>query len=75
LRRCFGIDEKLADCDWDYLSRLRTVRKPSLPMPRLVDLLEYLAQPGMEDTWVLLDIKVGESSRDLGGFSLRASHP
>jgi tubulin gamma/phosphatidylglycerol phospholipase C len=27
-------------------------------MPRLVDLLEYLAQPGLEDIWVLLDIKV-----------------
>jgi len=28
-------------------------------MPRLSDLLEYLAQPGLEDIWVLLDIKVG----------------
>ena len=28
-------------------------------MPRLADLLEYLAQPGLEDIWVLLDIKVG----------------
>ena len=27
-------------------------------MPRLLDLLEYLAQPGLEDIWVLLDIKV-----------------
>lgn len=27
-------------------------------MPRLVDLLEYLAQPGQEHIWVLLDIKV-----------------
>jgi phosphatidylglycerol phospholipase C len=27
-------------------------------MPRLVDLLEYLAQPGLEEIWVLLDIKV-----------------
>ena len=27
-------------------------------MPRLIDLLEYLAQPGLEDIWVLLDIKV-----------------
>jgi hypothetical protein len=32
-------------------------------MPRLADLLEYLAQPGLEDIWVLLDIKVrGRSS-------------
>jgi len=28
-------------------------------MPRLADLLEYLTQPGLEDVWVLLDIKVG----------------
>ncbi len=27
-------------------------------MPRLLDLLEYLAQPGLEAVWVLLDIKV-----------------
>jgi phosphatidylglycerol phospholipase C len=27
-------------------------------MPRLEDLLEYLATPGLEDIWVLLDIKV-----------------
>jgi hypothetical protein len=27
-------------------------------MPRLKDLLEYLTTPGLEDVWVLLDIKV-----------------
>jgi hypothetical protein len=27
-------------------------------MPRLKELLEYLATPGLEDLWVLLDIKV-----------------
>jgi hypothetical protein len=27
-------------------------------MPRLEDLLEYLAMPGLEDIWILLDIKV-----------------
>jgi hypothetical protein len=27
-------------------------------MPRLKDLLEYLATPGLEDKWVLLDIKI-----------------
>jgi hypothetical protein len=27
-------------------------------MPRLADLLAYLAEPGMEDIWLLLDIKV-----------------
>jgi len=28
-------------------------------MPRLFDLLQFLASPGLEDTWLLLDIKVG----------------
>lgn len=27
-------------------------------MPRLVDILEYLRQPGHEELWALLDIKV-----------------
>lgn len=27
-------------------------------MPRLKDLFEYLTTPGLEDIWVLLDIKV-----------------
>ena len=27
-------------------------------MPRLKDLLEYLASPGLEEIWVLLDIKL-----------------
>lgn len=27
-------------------------------MPRLKDLLEYMTTPGLEDVWLLLDIKV-----------------
>ncbi len=37
---------------------MRTLKEPHEPMPRLKDLLEYLATPGLEDIWVLLDIKV-----------------
>lgn len=59
LKRCFGRPEKIKDCDWSYLRTLRTLREPSQPMPRLQDLLEYLALPGSENIWVLLDIKVG----------------
>jgi phosphatidylglycerol phospholipase C len=58
LKRCFGEEKKVADCDWSYLSTLRTIREPRQPMPRLTDLLEYLAQPSQEHMWVLLDIKV-----------------
>lgn len=60
LKRCFGEDRKLADCDWSYVSTLRTMKSTPSPMPRLADLLHYLTQSGMEDKWLLLDIKVGE---------------
>ena len=46
------------DCDWEFLSKQRTLRAPHEPMPRLIDLLEYLAEPGKESIWLLLDIKV-----------------
>lgn len=58
LKRCFGEDSKVRDHTWGYLSTLRTIRKPEQPMPRLVDLLEYMNQPGVEHIWIMLDIKV-----------------
>lgn len=58
LERCFGIKKKVTDCDWEYLSTLTTIDEPKDRMPRLVDLLEFLDQKGLEDIWVLLDIKV-----------------
>lgn len=58
LKRCFGKDEKIIDCTWEYISQQRTLVAPHEPMPRLKDLLEFLASPGMETVWVLLDIKV-----------------
>ena len=58
LKRCFGREEKIIDCDWSFLKTLRTIKEPHEPMPRLKDLLEYLATPGLEDIWLLLDIKV-----------------
>jgi hypothetical protein len=69
LKRCFGKDEKIADCDWDYLSTLKTLAQPHQGLPRLSDLLEYLTEPGLEKIWVLLDIKaslpiVGRSGPD-----------
>ncbi|PBP17807.1 putative glycerophosphoryl diester phosphodiesterase, partial [Diplocarpon rosae] len=60
LKKCFGLDEKIADCDWSYLESLRTVQEPRQLMPRLVDLLEYLITPGLQDIWVLLDIKLDD---------------
>ncbi|KAF9637815.1 Glycerophosphoryl diester phosphodiesterase [Lasiodiplodia theobromae] len=57
LERCFGKKKKVIDCDWEYLSTLRTLAEPHEPLPRLSDLLEYMAEPGNEHVWVLLDIK------------------
>lgn len=58
LKRCFGKDEKIIDCTWEYISQQRTLATPHEPMPRLKDLLELLASPGLENIWLLLDIKV-----------------
>ena len=59
LKRCFGEDKKIIDCTWEYLSKQRTIKAPHESMPRLKDLLEYVASPGLEDIWIMLDIKVG----------------
>ncbi|EMR89152.1 putative glycerophosphoryl diester phosphodiesterase protein [Botrytis cinerea BcDW1] len=71
LKRCFGKDAKVIDCDWSYISTLRTVQAPHEPMPRLTDLLEYLTTPGLEDIWILLDIKLDNDADQL--MSLIAS--
>jgi hypothetical protein len=34
-------------------------------MPRLKDLLEFLAAPGLEDIWILLDIKIHDDPDDM----------
>jgi hypothetical protein len=58
LTRCYGVDKKIIDCDWDYLSTLKSIAPPHDRMPRLQDLLEYIAAPELERIWILLDIKV-----------------
>ncbi|KAJ8127521.1 hypothetical protein O1611_g6115 [Lasiodiplodia mahajangana] len=65
LNRCFGQKKKISDCSWDHLSTLRTLREPSQPMPRLVDLLEYLNEPIAEHAWLLLDIKTDDDAGEL----------
>lgn len=62
LKRCFGEEAKIADCGWEYLKELRTLKEPRQPMPRLLDLLRYLNTPGLEDIWVLLDIKLDDEA-------------
>ena len=58
LKRCFGRNEKIIDCTWDEIKDTKTIKEPHEPMPKLKDLLEYLAQPGLEEIWLLLDIKL-----------------
>jgi len=65
LKRCFGQPDKIIDLDWDYISNLKTIAKPHQPMPRLTDLLEYLASPGNEHVWTLLDIKMDNNIDDV----------
>ncbi|KAL8995157.1 MAG: hypothetical protein Q9169_005066 [Polycauliona sp. 2 TL-2023] len=57
LKRCFGKPDKIIDKEWAYVSEQRTTQAPHEQMPRLIDLLEYLAAPRNEKTWLLLDIK------------------
>ncbi|KAM3066800.1 hypothetical protein ACMFMG_011869 [Clarireedia jacksonii] len=65
LKRCFGKEDKIIDCDWSYLSTLRTLQPPHEAMPRLRDLLEYLTTPGLENIWILLDIKLNNNADDI----------
>lgn len=61
LKRCFGLKDKIIDCDWSYLATLKTIQEPWSHMPRLLDLLLWLSEERHEERekiWVLLDIKV-----------------
>ncbi|KAF5717350.1 glycerophosphoryl diester phosphodiesterase [Fusarium mundagurra] len=64
LKRCFGIETRIGECSWEYLSTLRTVAEPHEPMPRLKDFLQWLIQPEMQDIWVVLDIKAPQLDDD-----------
>lgn len=55
----------ISDHDWEFLSTMKTLQEPREPMARLVDLLEYLAEPGHESVWVFLDIKIDDTPEDM----------
>ncbi|KAJ6783380.1 hypothetical protein PWT90_06771 [Aphanocladium album] len=65
LKRCFGVDKMIADCDWEYISTLRSLKPPHLGIPRLSDVLELLAEDGMASTWCVLDIKIDDDADEL----------
>lgn len=62
LKRCFGKDINIADQNWEDIKDLRTTQKPHELLPRLADLLEYLAKEGNEHIWVFLDIKLSNDA-------------
>ena len=65
LNRCFNRPEQIIDCDWSFIAPLLTTQEPKQHMPRLIDLLEYLAHPKRADIWVLLDIKLDNNDEDI----------
>ncbi|KAJ4155620.1 hypothetical protein LMH87_000856 [Akanthomyces muscarius] len=65
LKRCYGVAKKIADCDWEYISTLRSLRSPHVGMPRLSDVLGLLAEDGMQKTWCVLDIKIDDDADQL----------
>ncbi|KAK3075472.1 hypothetical protein LTR53_001180 [Teratosphaeriaceae sp. CCFEE 6253] len=65
LKRCFGRPEKIIDKTWAEIKDLRTVAEPHEPMPQLRDVIEYLTQPGQEDIWILLDIKLDNDAETI----------
>ncbi|TKA83339.1 hypothetical protein B0A55_00623 [Friedmanniomyces simplex] len=58
LKRCFGRPEKIKDMTWDDIKDLRSIAEPHEPMPQLREVIKYLAQPALDDIWILLDIKL-----------------
>lgn len=65
LKRCFGEDVKIADKNWEEIKDLRTTQKPHERIPRLADLLQYLAEEGREHIWIFLDIKLSNDAEKI----------
>ncbi|KAI1167687.1 PLC-like phosphodiesterase [Nemania serpens] len=65
LQHCYGNKAKVRDLDWSEISQLRTLREPHEPMPRLIDLLEYLDEPELQDIWLMLDIKTHDDAEEM----------
>lgn len=78
LKRCFGRDEKIINVDYDYIKPLRTLQQPGEPMPRLADVLKFLAEDGNQNVWLMLDIKLDNDSETVMrriGETIATVHP
>ena len=58
LKRCFGVDGKINECNWSYLETLRTIRAPHEALACLQDLLVLFRNPKWQSIWLMLDVKV-----------------
>ncbi|KAK6329686.1 hypothetical protein TWF696_003556 [Orbilia brochopaga] len=65
LKRCYGVEGKVVDYDWSYLKGLRTIKEPHVPMPRLSELIGFLARPENKRIWLMLDIKIDNIADDV----------
>ncbi|OAX81221.1 hypothetical protein ACJ72_04437 [Emergomyces africanus] len=74
LQRCFGINKRIVDCDWQYLSSLRTKREPFEPLVRLDELLRFLSTPERKHIWLLLDIKLDNDAEIIMRAIARVLH-
>ncbi|GFF22332.1 phosphatidylglycerol phospholipase C [Aspergillus udagawae] len=59
LERVYGVKRFVDECTWEELQTFKTAQAPHVRMPRLVDFLQLLCEPGWERMWVVLDIKLG----------------
>ncbi|KAH1486614.1 hypothetical protein LV164_004142 [Aspergillus fumigatus] len=59
LERVYGVKRLVDECTWAELQSLKTTQAPHVRMPRLVDFLAVLCEPGWEEMWAVLDIKLG----------------
>ncbi|KAF8545398.1 PLC-like phosphodiesterase [Trichophaea hybrida] len=78
LKRCFGMDKKIIDCDIAYIKTLRTLREPHVPLPTLKEVLEFLCEPAAQKTWLLLDIKLDDDAADMMRLTaevIKSVHP
>ncbi|TKA26479.1 hypothetical protein B0A50_05316 [Salinomyces thailandicus] len=65
LKRVYGRQDKIIDLTWKEIEDVRTVEPPHERMPRLCDLLTWMAEPGNERIWCMLDIKLDNDAESI----------
>jgi phosphatidylglycerol phospholipase C len=78
LKRCFGVDKKISDCDVAYIKTLCTLKEPHVPMPTLKEVVEFLYESAAQKIWLLLDIKLDDDAADmmrLTAEAIQSVHP